>query len=779
MPEHGESSTFPWFRHYAEALWMVVKGRKGRHLFLTVLLATVTLVLLCSYSVSNLEPVTFSGLKGDELWRAEDDRRAHGTASAEAVSSPGPSPTDSTTTTTTNNDDAAAGAAATPSLEPLPFTAKNGPTFRLLIPAAESDANFCRSILSTMLLDYPPPTILGYSSKDQTATVVGSIYAHLADRHIRDDDLILVADGYRAWFQLPSSVLVRQYLRVTADANRRLEKTYGVRAAAGEQRFRQTVLFAADTHCWHYADDGDVDVACDAVPDAPGVWESANNGRKNASNIFNPKFLNSGIVMGPARDLRAVFAAASQKSTGAGGAHDLQHALQIMYSEQEQAREAVRRANLGPAGRVREWLYSTVYGQTNFLRGKRSASGGTAGTPMSRRRNLTITPGRAYEYGIGLDYGSALFQSMSAPHSFNGDVEFLAADDALAFPDPHMHTLPPALEALPSPFFLPPADKASEDIPDNATTPLTLTPGLDDLPADVPWSALPLARNLLTGAAPASLHFPPRLWASGSNGGGGGGSGNVNTRSIHASYSSPQTSSSTSNTDTNTKFSSSSKPHHRLSPFYKTPQQPPQESASAGPSLAGTDDIDGIDPGTDTTTPPSFTHLDPRDSIYRHLWFAPYARALLRRHMRRTTFRSLLSNEIAAAAEQEEEDEASTSSTNTSNGDANARAHAHAHWESRRERELHADHRGGAGGVWTERGEWLAWGDVCRGVEEEVFGADGWGEWGVERQARGLFEDARRREMLERVEEEKRRRVVEKEEEERRRRSREMEGEQP
>ncbi|KAK7541771.1 hypothetical protein IWX49DRAFT_506771, partial [Phyllosticta citricarpa] len=525
-----------------------------------------------------------------------------------------------------------------------PFTAKNGPTFRLLIPAAESDANFCRSILSTMLLDYPPPTILGYSSKDQTATVVGSIYAHLADRHIRDDDLILVADGYRAWFQLPSSVLVRQYLRVTADANRRLEKTYGVRAAAGEQRFRQTVLFAADTHCWHYADDGDVDVACDAVPDAPGVWESANNGRKNASNIFNPKFLNSGIVMGPARDLRAVFAAASQKSTGAGGAHDLQHALQIMYSEQEQAREAVRRANLGPAGRVREWLYSTVYGQTNFLRGKRSASGGTAGTPMSRRRNLTITPGRAYEYGIGLDYGSALFQSMSAPHSFNGDVEFLAADDALAFPDPHMHTLPPALEALPSPFFLPPADKASEDIPDNATTPLTLTPGLDDLPADVPWSALPLARNLLTGAAPAS---------------------------------------------------------------------------------------------TDTTTPPSFTHLDPRDSIYRHLWFAPYARALLRRHMRRTTFRS------------------------------------------RRERELHADHRGGAGGVWTERGEWLAWGDVCRGVEEEVFGADGWGEWGVERQARGLFEDARRREMLERVEEEKRRRVVEKEEEERRRRSREMEGEQP
>lgn len=571
-----------------------------------------------------------------------------------------------------------------------------------------------------MLLDYPPPTILGYS-KDQTSTVIGRIYDHLEDHHIRDDDLILIADGYRAWFQLPSSVLIRQYQRVVADANDRLKKEYGNEPVKRpgeqpEQRFRQTVLFAADTHCWHYATD---DVACDAVPDSP-MWESAISANASARNIFNPKFLNSGIVMGPARDLRAVFAAASKKSTGQGGVHDLQNALQIIFSEQEQARQVVRRENLGTTGRVREWLYETVYGQSRF-RGY-GFQGGKEGA--RKPLNFTIQPGRNYEYAIGLDYGSALFQSMSAPHSFNGDIEFLAADDVLAFPNASAHDLPPALAALPSPFHLLDRDRASADIPDNATTPLTVTSGLDDLPDDLPWSTLPLARNLRTGSVPASLHFPPRLSSS----------GDVRARSLGASYSSPET-----NGNSNSKSSSSappnsnkSKPHHRLSPLYQNPK--PHSSKSkpkTSPLSPGAETLDGIDPGTDTTTPPSLAHLDPRDSIYRHLWFAPYARALLRRHMRQTTYSSLLSNEITAA----EDDEALAESRPTAAGA----------WDRARQRELGADRRGGEGGVWTQQGEWLGWDEVCAGVEEDVFGGDGWGVWGKEREGKGLMEDERKK----------------------------------
>lgn len=62
MLEHGETSASccsPLVRHYAEALWMVVKGRKGRHLFLTILLASVSVVLLWSYSVEVRFPPSF------------------------------------------------------------------------------------------------------------------------------------------------------------------------------------------------------------------------------------------------------------------------------------------------------------------------------------------------------------------------------------------------------------------------------------------------------------------------------------------------------------------------------------------------------------------------------------------------------------------------------------------------------------------------------------------------------------------------------------------------
>jgi hypothetical protein len=41
--------------------------------------------------------------------------------------------------------------------------------------------------------------------------------------------------------------------------------------------------------------------------------------------------------------------------------------------------------------------------------------------------------------------------------------------------------------------------------------------------------------------------------------------------------------------------------------------------------------------------------------------------------------------------------------------------------------------RGGKGGVWTDRGEWLEWNEVCGAFDEEVFG-DGKGEFGREKE---------------------------------------------
>lgn len=81
-------------------------------------------------------------------------------------------------------------------------------------------------------------------------------------------------------------------------------------------------------------------------------------------------------------------------------------------------------------------------------------------------------------------------------------------------------------------------------------------------------------------------------------------------------------------------------------------------------------------------------------SRWRQLWFHPYARAMMRHHIR--------------------------SSEGT---------------DARHAALAGGDHlwsiRGGKGGAWTVDGTWLSFAEVCRGYEKEVFG-DGMGQWGLE-----------------------------------------------
>lgn len=81
-------------------------------------------------------------------------------------------------------------------------------------------------------------------------------------------------------------------------------------------------------------------------------------------------------------------------------------------------------------------------------------------------------------------------------------------------------------------------------------------------------------------------------------------------------------------------------------------------------------------------------------ATWRSMWFHPFARALMRNHLR--------SAEGPAAVQ-----------AAATGGD----------------REY--DNRGGKGGFWTESGVWLEFGEVCRGFEDELFD-DGFGEWGLE-----------------------------------------------
>lgn len=95
---------------------------------------------------------------------------------------------------------------------------------------------------------------------------------------------------------------------------------------------------------------------------------------------------------------------------------------------------------------------------------------------------------------------------------------------------------------------------------------------------------------------------------------------------------------------------------------------------------------------------PALVHLDGdpslRDMWWSKMWYHPWARALLRKHTRSRNGFTAAQDALLGGQE----------------------------WW---------DMRGGRGGVWTDRGEWIDYPDLCNGFERDVFN-DGFGPWGSE-----------------------------------------------
>ncbi|KAF2138525.1 uncharacterized protein K452DRAFT_301059 [Aplosporella prunicola CBS 121167] len=383
-----------------------------------------------------------------------------------------------------------------------PSEATDGPKFRLIIPAAEASPDFCRTVLSGMLLDFPPPTILGYDER-HPETMVASIQEHLEEESINDDDLVLIVDGYSVWFQLPSSVLIAQYEHLLERANAHLLEKYGAARPstpydAPRPLFTQSVIWGADERCWSSAE---ANATCASVAEPT----ARRGGKLEGDSTFERKYLTSGTVMGPARDLRAIFSAAKMQGPDSNGNRDMQTMFATLFGEQQQAREQIRRENLGTAGRWREWLVQQVRGPW------------ISSSRLDHATNMTIVPGRQYEYSMGLDNNGSLFQTMTPPHTFSGNIRFLRYNESVLYNA--SDNFPSALDVHGSPFALSAGDAESAAIPNNEPNGLAIDPELDALPSsEQQWALLPLAHNLRTGSVPAALHFPAGMPMSSSNG---------------------------------------------------------------------------------------------------------------------------------------------------------------------------------------------------------------------------------------------------------------------
>jgi hypothetical protein len=129
----------------------------------------------------------------------------------------------------------------------------------ILIPASRPDPNLCKAIVSGNVLGYPRPTIINWNQTfDDPAFVEGG--SHLAKINgtaqylysldeSRDEDLVLMIDGYDAWMQLRPQTLIDRFF----DINRRADER--IASEMGDDRVSQRIVFGCQKRCWPWSAD--------------------------------------------------------------------------------------------------------------------------------------------------------------------------------------------------------------------------------------------------------------------------------------------------------------------------------------------------------------------------------------------------------------------------------------------------------------------------------------------------------------------------------------------
>jgi hypothetical protein len=263
--------------------------------------------------------------------------------------------------------------------------------------------------VSSIALGYPLPVISGYELKgDLDAAVshlakVRNIMRYLDDLPpAADDDLMLVIDGYDVVMHLPVEVMLQRYFDVVNAANARLEERFGkgsTRPVPEGDQPRQTILFGADKICWP------VDwrrLACWAVPTNTTLPRHAFGVEDGSMPKNQPRWLNSGTIMGPVGDMRQMVAATLER-------------IRTTYDPAFEFRES-------------DQMYmSDVWGDQEYYRSvremRRKGQAPVEGEPIPKGgpwdKFLPKPAARQKtEYHIAMEYESVLFQTRAGNEDF-------------------------------------------------------------------------------------------------------------------------------------------------------------------------------------------------------------------------------------------------------------------------------------------------------------------------------------------------------------------------
>ncbi|KAH7083389.1 hypothetical protein BKA63DRAFT_152117 [Paraphoma chrysanthemicola] len=384
-----------------------------------------------------------------------------------------------------------------------PQLKKTTPNFHLVMPAERDSDDFCKTTLSAMLLNYPPPTIPNLFKEFQDDVkwerdTIISIRHYLHNtKFVHDDDLMLIVDGENSWFQLPSDVIIKQYARVLEDANVRLFNRYGV-DENGFQKFNQTIVFGAEKMCERD------DMACKYAPSS--ILPADMYGKADHFNIADrpARYLNSKMIMGPAKDLKVLFHAALRKFDSKHiQRQTVQSVFATIFGEQQLRREAEEKGKKPASSKIVD-LFSSKSSKSSLARRLKAA-------------NFSHSKKVQHEFGIGLDYSHTLFQ----PFAYCNEDELIPllhdnTTDLSKYQHPNSWAqylaLPPTLRETKPPFWRHDLAKINPSPNEKPAyiDKLEFNNELDDLPnRKTNWNHVPLLQNTYTGAIPAIVLNDP------------------------------------------------------------------------------------------------------------------------------------------------------------------------------------------------------------------------------------------------------------------------------
>jgi hypothetical protein len=271
----------------------------------------------------------------------------------------------------------------------------SNPQFHLLLPATSSNVNLCRLLLSAAITGYPNPIFLGweghgqYNGSESHLFKISETLAYLGSLPpSADNDLVLVLDAYDIWLQLRPDVVIKRYHTAIEKANNRL-KSEGIHSIDhGGAIIKQSILFGPDKTCWP---DDERRAACWAIPESSLASDMFGPATDTWMVPNRPRWLNSGTIMGPAQDMRAMFAATMgvvrrKYDEGFEFRNSDQYYFQEMWAEQEVGR-SMRRDGKVEAPLVKPDVRGTI---PKIPRGIRT------------------------EHHVALDYESDVFQTSAA-----------------------------------------------------------------------------------------------------------------------------------------------------------------------------------------------------------------------------------------------------------------------------------------------------------------------------------------------------------------------------